>query len=410
MSNNIPEIRFKGFTHAWEQRTLGKVAEFSKGSGYSKGDLTDSGTPIILYGRLYTNYETVIENVNTYATLKDKSVLSQGGEVIVPSSGETAEDISRASVVAKSGTILGGDLNIIKTDSTISPSFLALTISNGSQQKELSKRAQGKSVVHIGNSDLKKVVLNHPSVQEQTDISNFFRTLDDAITLHKRKLEGLKELKLGYLQQMFPKVGESVPRVRFSGFTGDWKMCKLGDVVEHIKRKNKGLESTLALTISAQYGLLAQKDFFQQEVASKDVSNYYLVKNGEFAYNKSYSKGYPWGAVKRLENYEMGVLSTLYIVFKPINIDSGFLAQYYETTHWHNEVAQYAAEGARNHGLLNIATSDFFDTMLTMPTNSNEQAVIGDFFLMLDGQIMAQEQKLSQLKQLKSAYLQKMFV
>ncbi|GLC78491.1 restriction endonuclease subunit S domain-containing protein, partial [Lacrimispora brassicae] len=187
-------------------------------------------------------------------------------------------------------------------------------------------------------------------------------------------------------------------------------MCKLGDVVEHIKRKNKGLESTLALTISAQYGLLAQKDFFQQEVASKDVSNYYLVKNGEFAYNKSYSKGYPWGAVKRLENYEMGVLSTLYIVFKPINIDSGFLAQYYETTHWHNEVAQYAAEGARNHGLLNIATSDFFDTMLTMPTNSNEQAVIEDFFLMLDGQIMAQEQKLSQLKQLKSAYLQKMFV
>ncbi len=410
MSNNIPEIRFKGFTHAWEQRTLGEVAEFSKGSGYSKGDLTDSGTPIILYGRIYTNYETVMENVDTYATLKDKSVLSQGGEVIVPSSGETAEDISRASVVGKAGTILGGDLNIIKTDSTISPSFLAISISNGKQQKELRKRAQGKSVVHIGNSDLKEVVLNCPSIPEQTAIGNFFRTLDDTITLHKRKLEELKKLKSAYLQQMFPQAGENLPRIRFAGFTGPWQERTLGDVVKRITRKNKDLESTLALTISAQYGLIAQKDFFNKEVASKDVSNYYLVKNGEFAYNKSYSNGYPWGAIKRLDKYDAGVLSTLYIVFAPTNIDTEFLAQYYETTYWHNEVAQYAAEGARNHGLLNIAASDFFETKLTMPIDSNEQIAIGRFFLKIEEQIFNQAQKFENLKQLKSAYLQRMFI
>ena len=147
----VPQLRFKGYTDTWVQRKLGEVAEFSKGSGYSKGDLTPVGTPIILYGRLYTKYETVIDDVDTYVKLRERSVISEGGEVIVPSSGETAEDISRASVVGKAGIILGGDLNIVKPNTTVQPAFLAITISNGNQQKELSKRAQGKSVVHISN-------------------------------------------------------------------------------------------------------------------------------------------------------------------------------------------------------------------------------------------------------------------
>lgn len=179
----LSEIKYKfsNTTHVWAQCKLGEVAEFSKGSGYSKGDLTSDGTPIILYGRLYTNYETVIENVDTFTNIKEKSVISKGGEVIVPSSGETAEDISRASVVSEPGVILGGDLNIVQADSTIYPAFLAMTISNGNQQKELSRRAQGKSVVHLNNIDLKEVVLQLPTLPEQTAIGNFFRTLDTTI-------------------------------------------------------------------------------------------------------------------------------------------------------------------------------------------------------------------------------------
>jgi len=230
--NLVPTIRFKGFRDAWKQQKLGEVAEFSKGNGYSKGDLISKGTPIILYGRLYTNYKTVIENVDTFVDMKNRSVLSQGGEVIVPSSGETAEDISRASVVSKSGIILGGDLNVIKPDESIYPSFLAVTISNGKQQRELSKRAQGKSVVHINNSDLKEVILQLPSLPEQTAIGNFFRTLDDTIILHKRKLDGLKKLKKGYLQQMFPQFGKNEPRIRFDRFTGAWEIQVLGKIVD----------------------------------------------------------------------------------------------------------------------------------------------------------------------------------
>ena len=180
----VPRSRFEGFSGVWEQRKLGEVGEFSKGIGYSKSDLIEKGSPIILYGRLYTKYETIIEDADTFVEMKGKSVISRGGEVIVPSSGETAEDIARASVVEKPGVILGGDLNIIKPDSIVNPVFLAIAISNGNQQKELSKRAQGKSVVHIGNSDLKEVVLQIPPLAEQTAIGNFFRTLDELIALH----------------------------------------------------------------------------------------------------------------------------------------------------------------------------------------------------------------------------------
>ncbi|MGG1671818.1 restriction endonuclease subunit S [Paenibacillus sp. NRS-1783] len=163
---NAPKLRFPGFTDAWEQRRLGDLAEFSKGSGYTKNDLSETGLPIVLYGRLYTKYETVINDVDTFVELKDKSVISEGNEVVVPASGETAEDISRASVIGKSGLILGGDLNIIKPNQEIDPTFLALTISNSTQQKEMSKRAQGKSVVHLQNSDLKKVNLLYPKLEE----------------------------------------------------------------------------------------------------------------------------------------------------------------------------------------------------------------------------------------------------
>lgn len=199
----VPKRRFAGFTQAWEQRKLKELAGFSKGNGYTKNDLTDEGKPIILYGQLYTNYETVIESVNTFTNEKENSVISEGNEVIVPASGETSEDISRASVVGTSGIILGGDLNIVKPHSELDSTFLALTISNGKQRKELVKRAQGKSIVHLHNSDLKEINLLFPKKEEQIQIGNFFKQLDNLITLHQRKLEKLQNIKKAYLNEMF---------------------------------------------------------------------------------------------------------------------------------------------------------------------------------------------------------------
>ena len=185
-----PEIRFAGFTDPWEQRKLGELCSFSKGCGYSKNDLRDQGTPIILYGRLYTNYETQIHSVDTFVDPLENSVYSEGGEVIIPASGETAEDISIASVVEKPGIILGGDLNVITSSADIDPVFLALELSYGKPHFDLAKRAQGKSVVHIHNEDIANVFFGHPNIAEQRRIGAFFDRLDSLITLHQRKYDG----------------------------------------------------------------------------------------------------------------------------------------------------------------------------------------------------------------------------
>ena len=176
---------FSDFTNTWEQRKAVDIADYSKGNGYSKSDLTENGTPIILYGRLYTKYQFAIDEVDTFATPKDGSIYSQGNEVIIPASGETAEDIARASAVEKSGILLGGDLNILRPFNFINPLFLALTISNGEPQKELAKKAQGKSVVHIHNSDIQEVTVSFPTRAEQDQIVAVFRSLDNLITLHQ---------------------------------------------------------------------------------------------------------------------------------------------------------------------------------------------------------------------------------
>ena len=175
------------YTSSWEQRKAIDIADYSKGNGYSKGDLTDAGTPIILYGRLYTKYQFAISEVDTFAVPRNGAVYSQGNEVIVPASGETAEDIARASAVEKSGVLLGGDLNILRPFDFINPLFLALAISNGEPQKELAKKAQGKSVVHIHNTDIQEVTIAYPSRTEQDRIVSVFRQLDHLITLHQRK-------------------------------------------------------------------------------------------------------------------------------------------------------------------------------------------------------------------------------
>ena len=204
---DAPEIRFAGFNSPWMQRKLGNLVQFSKGSGYSKSDLQKAGTPIILYGRLYTQYETVITDVDTYADEKFGSVYSRGGDVIVPASGETAEDIAIASVVEQAGVLLGGDLNIITPPDDIDSAFLAISISNGKPHADMAKMAQGKSVVHLHNVDLEKIDLIYPEYDEQVQISAFFRRLDNTIVLHKKRLNVLSNLKKAMLQKMFPVVG-----------------------------------------------------------------------------------------------------------------------------------------------------------------------------------------------------------
>ena len=201
----------------------------------------------------------------------------------------------------------------------------------------------------------------------------------------------------------------SVPALRFEGFSDPWEQRRLGEIAHRVIRKNEEGVSDLPLTISAQLGLVDQRDFFSSQVASRDLRGYYLLKKGEFAYNKSTSGDSPWGAVKRLTRYEKGCLSTLYICFGLDEGDPAFLVTYYETNRWHKGIRMIAAEGARNHGLLNIAPIDFFETKLTLPSEIEEQSRIGLFFQKLDSLITLHQRKVDKLKTVKQSLLEKMF-
>lgn len=186
----------------------------------------------------------------------------------------------------------------------------------------------------------------------------------------------------------------------------DWEQRKLGEIVQRINRKNVNLTSTLPLTISAQYGLIDQRNFFDKQIASEKLEKYILLKKGEFAYNKSYSRNYPFGAIKRLNNYKFGALSTLYIAFKPVTIDTEYLEQYFDSTKWYKEIYKRATEGARNHGLLNISSQDFFNSLLTIPLGTLEQKKIAKLLKTISSLLDLQQRKLEQLTLLKKAMLQ----
>ena len=192
-----------------------------------------------------------------------------------------------------------------------------------------------------------------------------------------------------------------VPALRFPEFSGEWEKYVLTEFVERVTRRNKGNECKLPLTISAQYGLVDQITFFNKIIASADMSNYYLLTNGDFAYNKSYSSEYPWGAIKRLDRYEYGALSSLYICFRPLNhVSSDFLTHYFETKKWHQGISEIAVEGARNHGLLNIGIQDFFATKHYLPQSILEQERIACFLNLIEERIRLQNKIIEKLETL----------
>ncbi len=174
-------------------------------------------------------------------------------------------------------------------------------------------------------------------------------------------------------------------------------------------RKNSNNETELPLTISSKDGLVDQVTFFNKKVSSKDMSGYYLLKNGEFAYNKSYSNGYDFGSIKRLERYEMGALSTLYICFSLKKHCSDYIKHYFDSLKWYRQIYIISAEGARNHGLLNVPTDDFFATIHFLSPDIEEQKKIADFLSLIDQRIEKQRQLVENLKKYKRGLLSAIF-
>lgn len=204
------------------------------------------------------------------------------------------------------------------------------------------------------------------------------------------------------------------PKLRFKADDGsqfpDWEEKKLNEIAVRVTRKNKDNVTDIPLTISSADGLIDQRNFFNKVIASKDMSGYYLLKNGEFAYNKSYSKGYDFGSIKRLDLYDEGALSTLYICFElNKNENSDFYQKYFDSLSWYPELQKICAEGARNHGLLNVPTNDFFQLKLCVPSSDKEQQKIAEFLSTIDTVIAKQKETVSAWEERKKGVMQKLF-
>ena len=395
-----PALRFKGFTDPWEQRKLGEIAVFSKGVGYSKNDLCEEGTPIILYGRLYTKYETCIFDVDTFVKEKAGGVYSKGGEVIVPASGETAEDISIASVVVKPGILLGGDLNIVSPTAEYDSAFLALTISSGATHKYLSSLAQGKSVVHLHNADIQSVSAKFPTKREQEKIHLLFGKIDTLITLHQRKYEKLVNIKKSMLDKMFPQNGASVPEIRFKGFTDPWEQRKLGEVFEEYSEKNHAELPPLTII---QGGGTIRRDESERALQydKSSLSNYKMVNKDDFIVHlRSFE-----GGLEKASS--QGIISPAYHTFHGEDVDSRFYYAYFRSKNFINKDLKPHVYGIRDGRSIDI---EGMKTIRIPWASYPEQKSIGDFLTHLDTLITLHQRKLEKLQNIKKSCLEKMFV
>ena len=269
---------------------MGELCTFSKGHGYNKADIRDAGTPLILYGRLYTQYESRIEEVDTFTVEQDGAILSRGNEVIVPASGETAEDIAVASSVRRSGIILGGDLNVVTPTGKLDPDYTALAITYSKAHDDLAKRAQGKSVVHVHGNDIAEVEISYPSESEQKRISSVVLNLDSLITLHRRKCQyrGL----YGYLS---------------------WEQRKFSELYVINNERNEncefGYDKTLSVATMTYNG--------GNGAADNSLSTYKVVRVGDIAFEGHTNKEHAYGRFV-LNDAGDGLMSPRFSCLRPI--------------------------------------------------------------------------------------------
>lgn len=386
INNRIPQLRFPGYTGDWEEKSFDVIChtitpplklQSSQYSSSGKFPIVDQSQTLICG---WTN--------DSSGLLRNAPYIIFGDHTCV------LKYIDFPFIQGADGVkILGSN----KKDN--SKFIYQLLLSNPVKQDGYKR--------HF--SDLKeKIFLLPPTLEEQTKIAECLSSIDEIISVEESKVESLKVHKKGLMQQLFPQPGTTTPALRFPGFTGKWQEKKLNKVFSRVTRKNAENNQNV-LTISAQYGLISQLEFFKKSVASSDVTGYYLLHRGEFAYNKSSSQGRPVGAIKPLRLYDKGVVSTLYICFKCNNPEEiAFWEQYFDAGILDSEILSIAQEGVRNHGLLNISTGDFFGLNVILPTPP-EMKKIAECLSSFDDVITAAENELDSLKAHKKGLMQQLF-
>ena len=353
---NVPHLRFPEFEGEWEDFLINDVcSEFKSGKNIKADSISESGEYPVYGGNGLRGYTSSYNHEGLYVLIGRQGALC-GNVRSVNGKTYITEHAIAAAGNEKSNT------------SFLHYLFLKMNLGQYSDQSAQPGLAVNK---------LLKLEVSLPPISEQKKIAKLLSLLDERIATQNKIIEDLKKLKSAIIEKVFCSPNKRNPMCRIEGFEQALSTYKMCDFSSRIATKNKDSKCSLVLTIAAQYGLVNQESFFNKSVASENLTGYYLLHKGEFAYNRSYSAGYDWGAVKRLDNYDEGVLSTLYICFK-INetiVDSDYPTYYFESTKWHRGLSDIAGEGARNHGLLNVSITDYFNTKHRFPVIEEQKAI-----------------------------------
>ena len=383
-------MRFPEFTEPWETAKLGAIAEFSKGTGISKEQRSETGWPCILYGELYTTYTNeVIEEVVSKTNLDPTDLVkSQKNDVIIPSSGETAEDIATARCVTSDNVLLGGDLNIIRLVEPNDGRFMSYQL-NGIRKYDIAKIAQGVSVVHLYGGDLKMLSVTFPQSPEQKKIADCISLLDRRISVQSGLIEDLQKLKAAIIERLYSQQNAN---------------NKIGEMVTQVSTRNRGYNDYSVLSVNNRLGFIEQSEQFEDRmVASEDTSNYKVVSRDDFAYNPARINV---GSIARLTSFEKGIVSPMYICF---NTKAQLLPQYLEhffATRYFDCEMQKRLEGSVRlclswEGLCNIPIS--------VPSIEQQEYIANRITRFAD-KISLEERYLDILKIQKQHLLQAMFI
>ncbi len=382
-------MRFPEFCGEWEETTLGKISEITKGCGISKDQLSKQGSPCILYGELYTKYKSeIIDEVYSRTELDSSALVkSKANDVIIPCSGETAIDISTARCVPHDNILLGGDLNIIRLKHD-DGGFFAYQL-NGARKKDIARVAQGVSVVHLYGENLKQIRVYHPNIEEQKKITRLLSLIDERIATQNKIIEDLKKLRSAIVEKLYNQ---------------SYYTHRLEDIIEQISERNRKNLIDNVLSVSNKQGFINQSEQFEDRiVASDDTSNYKVVKKDDFAYNPARINV---GSIARLTSFEIGIVSPMYICFRVKDgIIPQFIEHFFTTSYFFNEMQK------RLEGSVRLCLS--FEGMCNIPIfipRLEEQKNIGKKIEILSEKIDIETRLLLCLKNQKQYFLSQMFI
>ena len=369
----------EGVPEGWRETTVGNLCDLINGYGFKEKDWAEEGLPIIRIQNLNGS-----KNFNYYAGKPKDSWIVETGNLLFSWAGVPGVSFGPFIWHGDRGVLNQHIFRVIPKDQTDS-NYLFSLLKVVTSRIEESAHGFKKSLLHVKRGDITEQAVFIPPLPEQRKIAAILSTWDDSIATLTQLLEAKRQQKRGLAEELL------TGKKRLPGFEGEWEAKRLGEVFTRITRKNtEGNEH--ALTISGTLGLIDQREFFNKRVAAADLSGYYLIRRGEFAYNKSYSAGYAYGAIKRLNRYDAGVVSTLYICFAVNQADanSDFYEQFFEAGLLNEGISGIAQEGARNHGLLNVSAKDFFELPIVVPAPA-EQKAIASVLSTLDAEIASLE-------------------